>query len=582
MNWLGRLNTLRNQIFIGFMLVMIIVLALVGTLVYDQVSVLLRNSAEKHIQQTVVQATGKLDALLQQVNTLSAQIATNAKVQSFLAQETREKQVSFEERQGLQQEVHKYDAFATGIRSFELYTTDYQRLLPLDDGSLRSRVSDKWIARADEGMGRLIWFGLDPKNPDVVVAVRRIRLINHSFAHGGYLLIRMDREYFELADSSVGNSGEVRERIGLFDESGREISSAFAGLVDSRTLLDNRGQSIKVEGESYIPIQRQSEVNGWRLVILTPMNYTAESISILRTAIFISGLVGVLLFLVFSFILTTMITRPILNMIKAMRGARFGTLKRNKMTSKTMEINELNNTYNQMVDTMNELIEVVYQKEIIQSRTELKALQAQINPHFLFNTLEAFYWALDDKGEEELAQIVVAMSGLFRYVINRKDEDEWVSIGDELDHAERYLTIMKMRMLDRLSWQIESDEKSRSIPIPKLLIQPIVENAILHGVEQRIETGTVVLRVEPAERPGYTRISVTDNGPGMSADKIDSLYSAMREGHAASAKGSGVGIANVDRRIKLYYTMEQGLCITSAEGEGTTVSFEIPNEYRRL
>src|SRR5690606_4868418 len=144
------------------------------------------------------------------------------------------------------------------------------------------------------------------------------------------------------------------------------------------------------------------------------------------------------LFLVMTFILSTMITRPILNMIRAMRGSRFGSMKPSPITSATMEINELNNTYNQLVVYLNELIEVVYQKEITQSRSELKALQAQINPHFLFNTLEAFYWSLDEKGEEELAQIVIAMSGLFRYVIHQTDGDEWVTIGDELDHAERY------------------------------------------------------------------------------------------------------------------------------------------------
>lgn len=114
-----------------------------------------------------------------------------------------------------------------------------------------------------------------------------------------------------------------------------------------------------------------------------------------------------------------MITKPILNLIKVMRNSKFGTLKPSTVTSATLEIRELNNTYNQMVDRMNELVEVVYQKEILQSRTELKALQSQINPHFLFNTLEAFYWALDEKGEDELAESVIAMSGLFRYVINR-------------------------------------------------------------------------------------------------------------------------------------------------------------------
>lgn len=576
---LNRWNTLRNQILLGFMLVMVIVLALVVFFVYNKVSVLLRNTAERHIQQTAVQAAGKLDASLKQVDTLTAQIATNATVQRFLTNEVKGEPITFSERQSLQQEVRKYEAYATGIRSLEIYTTDYQRLSPLDDGSLASRVPREWIALADGVQGQLYWFGQDVKEADLVIALRRIRLIDESFVHGGYLLVRMEKSYFDLDDGSTSGSERNQEAMLLYDQAGHMVASNLTGEVDSDYILQGEGEILTLGKEEYISVHKQSAATGWRVVMLTPVDYTTEGISVLRTSVLVSGAVGALLFLVLSFILSTMITRPILQLIKAMRGARFGTLKPNQATSSTMEINELNNTYNQMVDSLNELIEVVYQKEIIQSRTELQALQAQINPHFLFNTLEAFYWALEEKGEEELAQVVVAMSGLFRYVITRKDEDEWVLIADELEHAERYLMIMKMRLLDRLSWRIESDDASRKVQIPKLLIQPLVENAILHGVEQKLEPGTIILQVGPSSRHGYTTISVTDDGPGMDEQKLAALHLAMEQGHTESAKGSGVGLANVGRRIRLYYTTGQGgISIESEKGGGTTVSFDIPND----
>lgn len=574
---LGKRNTLRNQIFLGFMLVMCIILALVGFFMFDRVSVLLRNNAQKHIQQTAVQAAGQLDALLQQIDMLSTQVATDATIQSLLGREVRGERVSFAMRQSLQQEVRKYEAYTTGIRSLELYTTDYRSLVPLYDLELTDRVSAARIQRVDQNGGKLVWLGLDPLDPDTVVAIRQVRLMDESFAHGGYVLVRIDKSYFALSD--IHSATETQETMGLFDEAGRKIFSSFGPAILSRQVLHRDGETIGLGGEAYIAVERQSKKTGWDLVILTPVNYTTEGISVLRTVIIVSGLAGALLFLVLSFMLSTMITRPILNLIKAMRGSRFGNLKRNTIESSTMELQELNNTYNQMVDSLNELIEVVYQKEIIQSRTELKALQAQINPHFLFNTLEAFYWALEDQGEEELAQIVVAMSGLFRYVINRSDDEEWVTIGDELDHAARYLTIMKMRMLDRLAWRIDADEACRMVPLPKLLIQPLVENAILHGVEQRTGPGMVVLEVRPSEREGYTRITVTDDGPGMSADKISSIHEAMREGYMSSSKGKGVGIVNVERRLRLYYMDKaEGLSIRSEEGKGTTVTLEIPDD----
>jgi two-component system sensor histidine kinase YesM len=580
MNKFNAMNTLRNQIFLGFMVVMVIVLASVGLFTYDQVSVLLRNNAEKHIQQTAVQASGKLDALLMQIDTLTAQVATNATIQRLLTQEVEGRKISFEERQLLQQEVRKYTPYATGIQSLELFTTDYRMLLPLTDMSLDSRVSEEWIRLADEGKGRLVWYGLDPRYPNVVIGIRHVRLIDKSFSHAGYLMVHMDKSYFELTDSEQEGDNDARESMGLVDASGQVIASDFSKELDISSMIEQGEETVQIDEEEYIAVQKKSEETNWRIIILTPVKYATEGISILRTAIIVSVMVGGLLFLIFTFILSTMITRPILNLIKAMRIAKLGTLKPIDVSTSSMEINELNNTYNQMVVSLNELIEVVYQKEIIQSRTELKALQAQINPHFLFNTLEAFYWALDEKGEEELSQVVVAMSGLFRYVIARPDDDEWVTISDELDHAERYLKIMDMRLIDRLSWQIIARDACRRTPIPKLLVQPLVENAILHGVEQRIGPGTVEIQVMPSVRTGYTRIEVTDNGPGMDTDKVQQLYASMQSGINRSAKGNGVGIANVDRRLRLYYESDtEGLVIRSEKGRGTTIAFDIPNEY---
>lgn len=580
----GSINTLRNQIFIGFMFVMVMVLASVGFYAYDRVSVLLKNNAEKHIQQTAVQATGKLDVLLRGVDTFTAEIATSAIVQRMLENKIDGGEIGFEARQLLQQEVRKEEAYATGIRSIELYTTDYERLLPLTDVNLLSRVPTDWISKVNEARGGLVWLGLDERFPGVVIAMRHVRLVDRSFSFGGYLMVHIEKSYFGLteAENPASAANAMRESMGLIDEEGRIIASDFLdeAFMASR-LQEEMGETAALNGEDYFVVQKRSEATGWKIVILTPVSYVMEGITVLRTAIIVSVVVGGVLFLILTFILSTMITRPILNLIKAMRGARFGALKPIPVTSATMEIDELGNTYNQMVESLNEMIEVVYQKEIIQSRTELKALQAQINPHFLFNTLEAFYWALDDKGDEELAQVVVAMSGLFRYVISRADEDEWVAVSDELDHAERYLKIMDMRMMDRLSWRIEADEACRRTPIPKLLVQPLVENAILHGVEQRVGHGTIVLKVMPSDRPGYTRIEVTDDGPGMDEALLRSLRADLDAGYVdqAISKGTGVGLANVERRLKLYYDKETGgLEIHSAEGQGTMMAFVIPNK----
>lgn len=576
-----KMNTLRNQIFIGSMCVMMLVLGSVGLLMYHQVSVLLRNNAESHIQQTAVQAAGRLNVLLSQIETWTSQVATDASIQRWLGQELAGEKLGFKERQYLQEEVRKLEAYATSIRSIEIYTNDYRRLLPLDDILLSERVSRDVVDKADEAQGRLVWFGIDPRDSHSVIAVRTIRLIQQSFTKAGYLVVRIDKDFFQLDDVS-NTSTQNLEIMSLYDQNGKAISKGTPDMEFIESENSNQ-TSVQINGESYISVNKRSEKTGWNLTILSPSNYMAEGISVLQTVIVFSGIGGALLFVILSFILSTLITKPILKVIKAMRGStKFGALQPSEAaSSSTLEIIELSNTYNQMVATMNELVEVVYQKEILQSRTELKALQAQINPHFLFNTLEAFYWALDEKGEEELADSVVAMSGLFRYVITKNEEDDWVTIGDELAHAERYLTIMDIRMGDRLSWNISCDSFLKTTPIPKLLVQPLVENAILHGIEQQIEPGNIEIRVTPSIKPGYTMISVTDTGPGMNQDQVTALYTAMKEGFSTSAKGKGIGLANVYGRLKLCYGTERSeIHIESTKGKGTTITLTLPNEHR--
>jgi two-component system sensor histidine kinase YesM len=575
----GRL-TLRKQIFIGFMFAMVIVLSSVGAFVYNQVSEMLMNNAERHIQQTAAQAIGKLEVLLDQVRMITTQTVTNAVVQEFFKQELDGFPLSFDERQLLQQEVRNIEAYTKGIRSIELYTSDYRRLTPLTDDPLHERVPEEWLQQVDAARGGLVWLGADPRNPDMMIAMRQVRLMDWSYVQSGYILVQIERRYFDLTDRSGEDDGnrQTKEYMALLDEQGEVITADFpAGLDISRELKDQ--DEIAIDGEPYLAVRQHSPATHWSVVILTPVSFTTEGLSVLRTVVVVSVVVGGAIFLIVAYILSGMLSRPILDLIKAMRNVRFGSLRPITVQSRMMEINELNYTYNAMVRSLNELNEIVYQKELIRSRTELKALQAQINPHFLFNTLEAFYWALEEKGEEELAHIVVAMSGLFRYVISREDEDVWVTVGDELDHAERYLTIMGMRLMDRLQWRIEAAEYTRSVRIPKLLIQPLVENAVMHGVEQRIEPGTVVVRATLDESGDYTRIEVSDDGPGMDEQTLRRLRDLKDSGPPPSGKGTGLGMANVEQRLRLYYKNQtEGLKIHSRPGQGTCVSFLIPNQ----
>ncbi|MCR8659566.1 sensor histidine kinase [Paenibacillus sp. T3-5-0-4] len=562
------------------MVIMIAILSSVGFYLNDQVSKLLQVNTERHMENTAVQATGNITLLLNQMDNFTAQIATNAVVQSMMQKELNGKPLSFDARQQLQQEVRKHEAYMKGVRSIELYTTDYSTLLPLTENKLNDRLPAEWIAKADKAKGGLVWLGTDEKNPDIVIAMRHVRLMNQSFSQAGYLLIYLDVNYFELTDLSVDgvNSVASNEYMWLTDDIGTVLNTnSPQNIVLPQSITAQH--SIKIDSKYYYGVQRTIEDVNWQITILTPVDEATEGISVLRTGIIISLLAGIILFLIATYFLSGMISKPILRLIRAMRVARLGTLKVIPIESATIEINELNHTYNQMVESLNGLIKMVYEKEILQSQTELKALQAQINPHFLFNTLEALYWELETRGEEQLAEAIVAMSGIFRYVINRDEQDEWVTLGDEIDHAERYLKIMKMRMMDRLEWSIEVDPDCRVIVMPKLLVQPLIENAIHHGVEQQIGSGIVKLSVVENLTEQHIRIKVSDNGPGMSEQQIEQVMERIKRKNRNNQEGksTGVGLSITEQRIKLYFgTESEGLMIESETGKGTTVSFDIP------
>lgn len=575
------LHTLRGQMLAGFLSVMIFILTIVGLFTYNFASNLLKQNAETLIRQAAVQGNGRLEAMMKQIDSLSLQAATNAYVQNLLAETADGYAPTFSDRQALQPIADQVMIYGSGIRSVEIYTSQGSRLFPLGGDELYDAVGGEIIVKAHEHRGGMYWIGLSPANEDDVLAIRQINLIRHSFAPAGYLLVRIDREVFRL--DSLGEDMGAGTVSLLFDRDGQLIAAtgddALSG-ADYRGLLAESGKTAELDGKHYMLVKQHSDAAGWTLLILTPVEAITKGISVLRAAILVFAAIGSYLFVIFSLLLSAMITRPILRLIKSMRSVRLGELKTADHISSTAEISELVHTYNQMVDNMKELIRLVYEKEIMQNRAELKALQAQIHPHFLYNTLEALYWSLLEKNEDELADYVVALSELFRYTITGLGREEWVTLADELEQVRRYLLIMGMRFGDRLKWRIRSEMEDARLMLPKLIIQPLVENAIQHGIENKIGSGYVSVTVKRSADPAFFHVIVEDDGAGMDEEKLGKLRSRLAAGDGKAVESSGYGITNVQQRLRLYSRDESAircpLAIESREGKGTTVTLTIP------
>ncbi len=244
------------------------------------------------------------------------------------------------------------------------------------------------------------------------------------------------------------------------------------------------------------------------------------------------------------------------------------------------ELKELGEQINQMADRLETLIEQVRQNQDHLSRAELRTLQAQINPHFLYNTLDTIVWQAESGKGDEVVRLTRDLSDFFR--ISLSSGADWIPVSQELRHVSAYLSIQKTRYRDILDYEVDQPEGLEEVYMLKLLLQPLVENALYHGIKNKRGGGKIAVRVKLQNR--IMTFAVTDTGKGMTPEQLkelqEGLHAEIPTSQAALEPGhSGFGMRNVDMRIRLYYRKQRGLILNSSP-EGTEVSFTIPIRTR--
>ena len=244
------------------------------------------------------------------------------------------------------------------------------------------------------------------------------------------------------------------------------------------------------------------------------------------------------------------------------------------------ELRELGEQINQMADRLETLIEQVRQNQDHLSKAELRTLQAQINPHFLYNTLDTIVWQAESGKGDEVVRLTRNLSDFFRIALS--SGADWIPVSQELKHVSAYLSIQKTRYRDILDYEVDQAEGLEEVYMLKLLLQPLVENALYHGIKNRRGGGRILVKVKRQNR--IMTFTVADTGKGMSPEQLkaleESLQAEIPTSQAAMEPGhSGFGMRNVDMRIRLYYKKQTGLLIQSGP-EGTEVSFSIPIRTR--
>ncbi len=332
----------------------------------------------------------------------------------------------------------------------------------------------------------------------------------------------------------------------------------------------------KVESREMLITFNTSSSTNWTVISIIPIDILYRSVSFLEVVILFTVIICLLLSLMIAMIISRNITRPISDLRELMRRAELGEFNVQIPVKTTDEIGELSLSFNSMITKINNLIQTVYETKILKREAELNALQSQINPHFLYNTLQIMDIIAEDEGIFIIGSICKALSKLFRYSINRGKEI--VPISSEIEHLKNYIYIQKIRFKDKFEVIYNIDEYICDYRIIKLILQPLVENAILHGTEKKI--GQCKIIISGVIKNDTIEICVEDTGVGMDENHLQKIRRSLNDEiiHAETytlSRGS-IGIINVSARIKLYFGEQYGLQIDSNLNQGTKVKVVIP------
>lgn len=325
-----------------------------------------------------------------------------------------------------------------------------------------------------------------------------------------------------------------------------------------------------IDGSRYQILSTLSDYTKWRIVGVFSLDKTlASAIKVRNVTLLISCAVLVVAISVAAFFATS-IAKPIKYLQELMKKAEEGDLSVRCENLKDDELGSLGSSFNTMIVEIDQLIKMVYKEQKDKREAELGMLQSQINPHFLYNTLDTIQWMALENGVTDIVRIIEALTRLFRIGLSKGKD--LITLEEEIQHVSSYLTIQKVRYEDKLEYSISVIEDMKGILVPKLMLQPLVENSIYHGVKEKRSKGHISIEMERLDET--LRIVVRDDGKGMTDDILESIQMNLES--KVQENKVGYGMFNVHERIQLLYGEDFGITIHSEENRGTEVSVDIP------
>ena len=549
-DWIRR--SFKNRIFITVLLVTLVPMLLCDVFIM-QIS--MRRSGDMlyaQAQSELDTAAGIIDSALDTVDGVTAKLAGSSVIRSALHR-GRESDL-------LYQLMYRETESLNGFASIDVYDSDGARIyagsLDSEAGSLPVYWGVLRAARECEGQT------MQANGADGLVIARAVYGSDGEVS--GYVLVRIPQGGFgALLGGSFGEQNDVF----LLDGTWRQIYCSDSIRADE-TISSLRAQLLSgaaLGGGDYNVYLRQSPDTGFTLALRQPKVYTREVMATVYSTCAAMGILCLLLGLLCAWLLSRYLSKPVNELDEAMKRVEKGDYAAELSSDREDEMGRLTASFNRMTREYRQNLERSVQRERELNETELSMMQAQLNPHFLYNTLDSIKWLGVTNGVPQVAAVASGLAVLLRAGISG---DRLITLERELELLEKYLDIQSLRFEDRFAWEIDVDERFQHCIVPKLILQPLVENSIIHGVAN-MDDGYIKLSAR--EKSGTLILSVQDNGVGIPQDVLDWLNDPDRD-----VPGGHLGLKNVDRIVRLYYGGDYGISAYSDAGEGSRVELRLP------
>jgi two-component system sensor histidine kinase YesM len=572
-------RSIQVTVLVSFTIVALVCMLAMGIALYQRFAFrsekMLTDSAQLALDQTVL----TLEDYLRSMRRMSDAIYYNVIKDQDISKETPIEQMNL-----------LYEAHKDYLISLALYT---------EDGELVC-ASPVGVEKPDVDVLNQLWFKTALSKPEnlhfslphvqnifvddpsfryywVISLSRAVEMGGRGVPEQGVLLVDMNYAVIEQMMEGI-NDNPSQQYVYLCDRTGTiiyhpKLMQISAGLLKENSVMaasyDDGSHKEVFEGDERIVTVSTMSYTGWKLVSVIPSSNSYLGMKDIRYFAIMVVSITLLAMLFLNRMVARRVTKPIIRLNDSIREIEMGKVKPSVYIGGPLEIEHLGRTLRDGYEQINQLMRDMVASQEEKRKSELDALQSQINPHFLYNTLDSIVWMIEGEKYEDAVFMITQLASLFR--VSLSGGKTIIPIEDEMRHALNYMNIQKVRFKDAFTIEFDIDDEIKNCCTVKLIVQPILENAVYYGVKD-MEDGEIKVRGFKGE-DGDIYISVSDNGFGMNEEQLEFL---LTDDTRVRKKGSGVGLINVQRRIQLRFGEQYGLKIDSEPDEGTVVTIHLP------